>query len=357
MQINIFDSYYLQALVEEITPRQTFFKDRYFPTAPEDIFAADKVLTEYQKGDRQMAAFVSPRVGDIAVGRTGYEIHEFQPAYIALSRILSLDDLRKRGFGDALYHEDTPAKRAARIQLKDLAELDARIVRREEWMAVQTMINNACDMQEYVDANTKGDLLRVRYYDGEFSEHEYTVAVKWNAPGNDFFGDVKNMCRLLTNRGLPAADLILGSNVADAILEIEKVRRLINKDSGIYIGKIEEELSAYDGVVYMGTLNFGGHKLNLISVDENYEDESGNEQKYFPANAAMVTAPGCGHMMYGQITQIDYGNVDYTTYAAKRVPKFMVDQDKDIRRIRLGARPLAAPKHYCPYIYAANVVD
>ena len=71
----------------------------------------------------------------------------------------------------------------------------------------------------------------------------------------------------------------------------------------------------------------------------------------------MVTAPGCGHMMYGQITQIDYGSVDYTTYAAKRVPKFMVDQDKDIRRIRLGTRPLAAPKHYCPYIYAANVVD
>ena len=357
MQINILDSYVLQALVEEIVPRQTFFKDRYFPTAPEDIFAADKVLTEYRKGDRQMAAFVAPRAGDIAVGRTGYEIHAFQPAYIALSRILSLDELRKRGFGDALYHEDTPAKRAARIQLKDLAELDARIVRREEWMAVQTMINNGCDMQEYIDANTKGELLRVRYYDGEFSEHEYTVAVKWNAPGNDFFGDVKNMCRLLSKRGLPAADLVLGSNVADAILDIEKVRRLINKDSGIYIGTVEEELSAYDGVVYMGTLNFGGHKLNLISVDENYEDESGNEQKYFPADAAMVTAPGCGHMMYGQITQIDYGNVDYTTYAAKRVPKFMVDQDKDIRRIRLGARPLAAPKHYCPYIYAANVID
>ena len=357
MQINIFDSYYLQALVEEIVPRQTFFKDRYFPTAPEDIFAADKVLAEYQKGDRQMAPIVAPRAGDIAVGRTGYEIHEIQPAYIALSRILSLDDLRKRGFGDALYHEDTPAKRAARIQLKDLAELDARIVRREEWMAVQTMINNGCDMQEYVDANTKGELLRVQFYDGEASEHEYTVHTKWNAPGNDFFGDVKAMCRLLSNRGLPAADLVLGSNVADAILEIEKVRRLINKDSGIYIGTGEEELSAYDGVVYMGTLNFGGHKLNLISVDENYEDENGNEQKYFPANAAMVTAPGCGHMMYGQITQIDYGSVDYTTYVAKRVPKFMVDQDKDIRRIRLGTRPLAAPKHYCPYIYAADVVE
>ncbi len=357
MQINIFDSFYLSALVEEITPRQTFFRDRYFPTAPEDIFAADKVLCEYQKGDRKMAPFVAERVGDIGVGRIGYSVHEFQPAYIALSKILTLDDIRKRGFGDALYPEDTPAQRAAKIQLKDLSELDARITRREEWMAVQTMINNGCDMQEYIDANTKGNILRVRYYDGEFSEHEYTVAVKWNAPDNAFFDDVKAMCRLLTKRGLPATDLVLGSNAADAVLNLEKVQKLLDKNSGIITGQIQQDLSAYEGVVYMGTLNFGGHKLNLISVDENYDDENGNEQKYFPADAAMVTAPGCGHMMYGQITQIDYGTVDYTTYAAKRVPKFMVDQDKDIRRIRLGTRPLAAPKHYCPYIYAASVVD
>lgn len=354
--LNFFDNYVLQALVEEITPRQTFFKDRYFPTAAEDIFAADKVLTEYRKGDRQMAAFVAPRAGDIEVGRRGYTIHEYQPAYIALSRVLTLDDLQKRGFGEALYPGQTPAQRAAHLQLKDLTELDARIVRREEWMAVQTMINNACDMQEYVDAKTKGDLLRVQFYEGT-SEHEYTVATKWNAADGDFFGDVKNMCRLLSKRGLRAADLILGSDVADAVLNMEKVQKLLDKNSGIIIGQISEELGAYDGVVYMGTLNFGGFKLNLISVDETYVDENGAEQKYFPADSAMVTAPGCGHMMYGQITQIDYGSTDFRTYAASRVSKFVLDQDRDIRKLRLGTRPLAAPKDYCPYIYAKTVID
>lgn len=354
--INFFDNYVLQALVEEIVPRQTFFKDRYFPTGAEDIFAADKVLTEYQKGDRQMAAFVAPRVGDIAVGRTGYEIHEYQPAYIALSRNLTIDDLQKRGFGEALYPGQTPAQRAARLQLKDLSQLDARIVRREEWMAVQTMINNGCDMQEYIDANTKGEVLRVRYYDGDASEHEYSVAVKWNDPANKFFEDVKNMCRLLSKRGLPAADLVLGSDVADVILNMEKVQKLLDKNSGIIIGQIQQELSAYEGVVYMGTLNFGGFKLNLISVDETYVDENDAEQKYFPADSAMVTAPGCGHMMYGQITQIDFGSKDFSTYAASRVSKFVLDQDKDIRKLRLGTRPLAAPKNYCPYIYAAKVI-
>ncbi len=354
--INFFDNYILQALVQEIVPTQTFFKNRYFPTGAEDIFAADKVLCEYQKGDRKMAPFVAERVGDIGVGRIGYSVHEFQPAYIALSRILTLDDLKKRGFGEALFNGDTAAQRAAKLQLKDLTDLDKRITRREEWMAVQTMINNACTMQEYIDAETPGDVKHVQFYENT-SEHTYTVGTAWNAAGGDFFGDVRAMCKLLSDRGLPAADLVLGSDAADAILNLEKVQKLLDKNSGIIIGQIAEELSPYHGVVYMGTLNFGGFKLNLISVDETYEDENGVSQKYFPATSAMVTAPNCGHFMYGQITQIDYGTTDYRTYVAPRVSKFVLDQDRDIRKIRLGARPLAAPQNYCPYIYAANVVN
>ena len=108
--------------------------------------------------------------------------------------------------------------------------------------------------------------------------------------------------------------------------------------------------------MYMGYINFGGHRLNLISVDETYVDDNGKEQSYFPATSAMVTAPGCGHLMYGQISQMDYGSTEFTDHAGRRVPWFTADQPNNIRKLRLGARPLAAPHTYCPYIYAANVV-
>ena len=354
-ELNFFDNYVLMAITEEIVPQASFFRDRYFPTGAEDIFAADKVLTEYMKGDRKMACFVAPRVGDIPVDRRGYEIHEYQPASIAPSRLLTLDDLRKRGFGEALFNGSTPAERAAKLQLKDLSELDVRIARREEWMAVQTMINNGCTIQEYLDANTVGESRIIKFYDNA-TEHTYTVANKWDTANGDIFGDVQAMCTMLSNRGLPAADLVLGTDAASAILDNEKVQSLLDKNSGIIIGEIRQQLSPYPGVVYMGTLNFGGFMLNLISVNETFVNDSNVTEKYFPATSAMVTAPGCGHMMYGQISQIDYGATDYKTYAAKRVSKFVLDQDKDTRKLRLGARPLAAPKNYCPYIYAANVV-
>lgn len=354
--LNFFDTYEMIALLEETVPKQTFFRDRYFPTGAGDIFAADKVLTEYRKGDRKMAAFVSARVGDIPMERRGYEIHEYKPAFIAPSRLLTLDDLQKRGFGEALYPGMNKAQRAARLQMDDLSEMEERIVRREEWMAAQTMINNACTMQTYIDDKTKGEKLDVKFYDGDASEHVYVVAHKWDTAEANIRGDVTAMCRMLSRRGLPAADLLLGSDVAEVVLANQEMRELLEKTSGIIIGEINQQLTAYDGVVFMGQLNFSGFKLNLFSVDERFVDDDDKDKPVFDADGAMVTAPACGHMMYGQITQIDYGSTEYCTYANKRVPKLIVDQPNDIRKLRLASRPLAAPKNYCPYVYAAKVI-
>ena len=352
--LNFFDTYILIAVMEEVVPNAFFFRDRYFPTGEGDVFAADKVLTEYRRGDRKMAAFVSERIGDIPMDRIGYEIHELQPAFIGVSRLLTVDELRKRGFGEALYANSTPAQRAARLQMDDMRDMDLRLRRREEWMAVNTMLENACFIQEYVDAETKGKALSVKFYEGT-SDHLYTVAAPWTTFA-EMRQDVIAMCRMLSYRGLPVADLLLGTQTADAILQFEDLQKLLDKNSGIAIGAINEQLSGYTGVVLLGTLNFGGFRLNLISVDESYMDDDGKTKPYFPVDAAMVTAPNCGHLMYGQITQIDYGSTECTSHPGIRVPKFTLDQDKDIRKLRLASRPLSAPKNYCPYIRAKKVV-
>ena len=354
--MDFFSTYTLIALIEESVPAPSFLRDRYFPTNAEDIYASDKVLVEYQKGGQKMAAFVDDQVGDIPVGREGYTVSEFAPPRIAPSRPLSTDDLAKRGFGEALLPGSTPAERAARITQNDLVELSDMITRSEEWMAAQTMLNNACTIQTMIDGATQGKQQYVKYFDSS-SDHTYTVSPAWDANGGDFFGDVKAMCRMLAKRGLRAADLLLGTAAADAILKIQEVRDLLNKTSGIIVGQIEEELSQYVGVSYMGTLNFGGFRLNLICVDEQYDDGTGTMTNYFPAKGAMVTAPACGRMKYAQVTQIDFGSTEFTSHAGRRVPKFSVNQDTNIRKLVVTARPLAVPMAYCPYIYAANAVQ
>ena len=138
--INFFDNVILQAISEEIVPKVSFFKDRYFPTGAGDIFKANEVLTEYRSGDRKLAAFVDQKAGDIPIGRRSYEVHSYKPAYIAPSRLLTLDELTKRGFGEALYPGMDEAQRAARLLADDMNDMENRIARRTLRIVYQNIV-------------------------------------------------------------------------------------------------------------------------------------------------------------------------------------------------------------------------
>lgn len=353
MPFDIFDTYYMAGMVQEIVPVQSFFRDRYFPTnAATDIFNSNKVLVEYRDRDRAMAPFVVRRAGDIPVARGGYEIHEYEPPYIAPSRLLTLDDLQKRGYGEALYVGSTPAERARALQMQDLTELDARILRREEWMAAQTMINNGCTIVAYIDDDTVGETYDIFYFDTSGGNPaKYTVSTKWDG-GGSFEGDVSAMVNDLLDRGLSAADLVIGTDVAAFLLDDETLLKKLDNRRADF-GRLAPRVR-YPGVTWLGNLNFDGTDLDIFSVRETVRDKSGTV-RLFPATAAMVTAPGCGHMMYGRIDQIEDDN-EYHSFAMQRVPKFVVDKDKDTRKLRLGSRPLAAPHCKAPWMYAENVV-
>lgn len=356
MPINIFNTYYMAGMLQETVLPQSFFLSRYFPTnTGTDIFNADKVLVEYRDGDRKMAPFVVRRAGDIPIGRTGYEIHEFDAPYIAPSRNLTLDDLQKRGFGEALYAQTTPAERARALQLQDLSDLSLRITRREEWMAVQTMINNGCTAVSYIDNDTAGETWDVFYYDVTGSNPAlYTPANKWDAASGAFQADVEAMAGDLLDRGLPATDLVIGTTVGQFIQSDEKLAKLLDNRRMEY-GQLAPRLTAYPGVAWLGRLNFGGVDLDIYVVRETVVDEKGVTKRLFPATSAMVTAPDCGHMMYARIDQME-DDREFHSYAMKRVPRFYADVKRDIRELRVASRPLAAPKQKAPWMYAADVV-
>ncbi|MPN46620.1 hypothetical protein SDC9_194211 [bioreactor metagenome] len=165
-------------------------------------------------------------------------------------------------------------------------------------------------------------------------------------------GDVMSMCDQLMERGLPATDLVIGGEVANFIRENEKIQKLL--DNRRYeLGNIKPQ-EMYPGVAWMGQLNFSGYVLDVWIVRETYVNDAGATTLHFPTDAAMVTAPNCGRLMYGAVTQIEDDN-EYHTFAGRRVPKHIVNKDKDTRKLRLAAKPLAVPSTLSPYIYAANV--
>lgn len=360
--VNILDTYYMAGLWRGLSPVNTFFRDRYFPTEAGDIFKADKVLCEFQDGDHGMAPFMVERAEPIPVARQGYEIHDYSPVCIKQSRNLTVDDLRKRGFGEAILSNSTEEERAAKLVSDDLALLERRFTRTEELLCVNTMINNGFTVDEMLDANTVGNQATVQYYDpSRGNDGIYTIqsADRWatNTAWSVIVGHVRSMCRELSRRGLPHTDLIVGQAVADILLANTDFRDLVNKNSGIVIASpIVQQLTQYDGVSLLGIVNFGGYNLNVIVVDEQYKAQNGTYTNYFPAKSIMVTAPGCGHLMYAHVVHMDEdGEVE--TIAGKRVPDLYVNRRQKIRELILESRPLAAPKNYSPWIYAANAVS
>lgn len=351
--IDLLDTYYLAGLAESITPRMSFFKDRYFSDF--ETFRTNKVLLEFNNGDQKMVPFIDPRVGDIPVDRDGYNLLEIEPPMVAPSRILTIDDLRKRGFGEAILSNSTEADRARTIQLRDMVQLDARISRLEEWLAAQTMINNGVTVQEYIDANTTGRSVPIYFYDNTGSNPGvYTIGGGTWSSYAAMRADVIAMCNKLVARGLPVTDLVLGSTTWETVLQFTDLQALLDKRH-MFFGDVAEDMKL-PGANFVGRLDFGGYQLNVIVVSEFYVDTSNNQQPYFPVKSAMVTAPKCGKMLYGSITQIPYGSSEMDTFTGRRIPKLSVDQEHDIRKMRLACRPITCPKDLAPWVYAANVV-
>ena len=361
LNVNILDTYYMAGLWEGLSPVNTFFRDRYFPTGAGDIYAANKVLVEYRDGDNEMAPFMVLDADPINVKRKGYEIHDYEPTCIKQARNLTADQLKLRGFGEAILSNSTEEERAAKLVSEDLALLERRITRTEEYLCAQTMINNGFTVQEHLD-ETHTRTVQVKFYDPLGSNDGAYTITQWGAGTTfaDVAADIEAMCDALSERGLPVVDLVIGRKVRDFLLSMSDFRDLVNKQSGIIVteGGIRQTLSRYQGVTFLGTINFNGYDLNVIVSNEQYSAVSGGSvvrTNYFPATSMMVTAPAAGHLMYAHIVHMDE-NGDVQTITGKRVPDLFVDRKRKTREIILESRPLAAPQNYAPWIHAANVV-
>lgn len=361
--MDIYNTYYLLAAVEELPLEHTFFKDRYFPTnTAMDIFSTTKVLADYKEGGRKMAPFVLPRIGGVSVGREGFSTYELEPGNICLSMPLTLDQLKNRNFGESLMSTATPAERARLLQVHDLAELSARISRREEWLAVQTMLNNGCVMRHETDVKDVYEDVPVTFYDGKSNPAKFTPTGKWEHSkmvngewvlGN-WYGDICAMVKMLTQKGRPARDLIVASDVGEFLLEDPWVIAMLD-NRRVEMGRIApEELTEF--VTSLGVFNFKGRKLELLVSDGTYEDDDGKDKPYMDPGSVLVSAPACGTGMYGGVTQLE-ADGEYHTYAGMRVPQHIFTMKPPVKETQLTAKPLFAPKRKNPWSSATNVLE
>lgn len=361
--MDIYSTYYMLAAVNELPPEHTFFKRRYFPTnTAMDIFGTSKVLADYKDNKQRRAPFVLPRIGSVSLAREGFSTYELEPGNISISIPLTADQLKNRGFGEALMSTKTPADRARMLLIGDLKELSARISRTEEWLSVQTMLNNGCVMRHQTETQDVYEDIPVKFYDGTDNPALFTPTGKWThsakqADGSwkigNWYHDICAMIKMLTSRGLPARELLLSADVGDFIMEDPWVMAVLDNRRA-EMGRIAPtELTEY--VTCPMTFNFNGRKLDILVSDGTFEDENGRDTPYIPNGTAIVTAPDCGKGLYGGVLQLEPDG-NFHSYAAARVPQHLFTVTPPVKETKLTSRPLFVPRRKSPWTVAKNVL-
>lgn len=143
--------------------------------------------------------------------------------------------------------------------------------------------------------------------------------------------------------------------MADAIIKNEEIQKFL--DNRRYeLGNVQPETLA-PGAAIMAKLNVGGRVISIISYDETYTDDNGNDVQYIPEGKCILTAPACGRTLYGAVTQVEQADGEFHTYAGKRVPKYLSNAEGNTRSLTISSRPLLIPNHKNPFIVADVLAD
>ena len=340
--IDLYKTKTMLAAVKQMAPATSFLRDRYFGTI--QTFPTEEVLVEYKDATgNKMAPVVMPRKGSIAVEREGYETFRMAPPLVAPSRPLTIDDLAKKGFGEDIFSDKTPAQRQAEILVQDLADFDAMHTNREEYIAAQLMFNNGYVLKQYADKYGEGEYkeYEMRFYGADGNSAVYAPGSMWSAAEADIYGDLHTMIRMLTTKGNNASEVLLGSDVADVLMKNATIQKMMDV-TRYNMGEIAP-IALPQGAARLGRLNIRGRMIDLLTYDGTYiDEESGEVTSYVPAKKICVTAPGAGSALYGAINQIEQADGEFHSYMGRRVPRYWAD--KEGRDLRVASRPLFIPK-------------
>lgn len=353
MPASIFDTHILLAAVRAQIPATSFLTKRYFPTKAGDVFATTDVLIEYKDGTKKIAPHVTPGNTSLNLERPGYDAWRYNPPMMKVRRTLTVDDLQKKGFGEAIESLKTPAEREAYYTAEDLRDMDEMITRGEEAMCSQVMQKNAITVDIYASNLSEKQTETVNFY-ADTNDAVYTPTTKWDSDGAMILDDLYAMSQMLIQTGQPAVDLVVGASVASALIGNTTIREMLDNRRYDLGGIKPEDLT--DGAYMLGTINCFGPSLNVIAYPMTYTDLSGAEKNYIDDKVAVLTYPGAGRMLYGAVTQLEDSDGQMHTYAERRVPKFVPQALTDTREIMMTSRPLPVVNHKNCFI-AATVIN
>lgn len=335
-EINIYQPRYLAEVVRQAPPLHTFFLSTFFTNVK--TFSSERVDIDIVQGDRHMAAFVHPKVGGEILKDEGYRTESYAPPLINPCDITTADRYLKRLPGENIYSGKTPAMRAAEKLVEEYTRLNDAATRREEWMAVQAIVNG------YIPIVGKGVNEVIDF--GLTNKEKLAGTAQWGKSAAKPIDNLEKWVDAVQTNGFCNVDMaILGKDAMTALMEDEKVQKMLD-NRRVELGIINPR-TLPNGVRYYGHLNTPD--LDLYVYNEKYLDDWTDPdtpavKPLIPSNAVILISSAANYMRaYGLCTYIDDATKAWVTEETERVLRSYVKHRPDRRELELQTHPLTIP--------------
>jgi hypothetical protein len=190
---------------------------------------------------------------------------------------------------------------------------------------------------------------------------EVASADKW-APTFDILGQLSTYAEELQKFGINPDMLILGSNAAKALMNNEKLQKLLDIRR-VEMGEIRPA-QLEGGVRYIGRVVTPVVSLDLYSYAEWYPDDTdldanGNPKLkplLDPETVIMQSSEERNSMLYGLITLID-DNGNFVSHMEEYVPNSWFTKKPPQRFVSISSRPLPMPHDLKSWLVLKKVIQ
>ena len=339
-----FDTRAQLAAIEQIPREYPFLLDTFVKDG--GCVEDDKAIYDYRKKGKIMAPFIVDGAGGIPMGRDGYSVREIGFPTIAPERVININDIATRQFGEKILGASTPAQRAKKQQAADLKEMLMAIDRRKEWMARQILLTGKLEIFRYTNNGRDKETTLVADYG---FTNNFTPSTAWSSSGSTISDDMRRIKDMIYEGGGDLDLIVCAPDVAEAMVHNAAFMKEFDYKNAD-MGKIKTSYRG-SGLRYWGQNSEG---VDMYSYTANFTDDEGNVQQMIPSGKLIAGGRQMINMLYGPVTLVKGRdeNAQWETYIKKEVPQRLGNPESNQITNRITTRPTMVPFNIDAWVVA-----
>lgn len=337
---NLYSTAVMLKAVEQMPRIYTFLSDTFARDG--GVCEDDRAMYDYRRGaEIGLAPFVVPGTGGVEINRDTFEMREIRFSTLAPERVLTLDDVSSRLFGEAVMGAKTPEQRSKEIIARDLKELRTMVQNSRNWMVREVLLNGKLEIKRYTKNGREQEASML----ADFGfQNVYVPDTLWNQSGAKIHYDMEKAFDLVYD-GLGQVDiLVMGAGVFEAMMANSDYCKTLDMDH-VYMGEIATKYAG-QGVRYRGTNSDG---VKMVSYNGHFLNFNRQQEVMIPNGWILAGSSATPPLkiMHGPINEFvgQDESASVKTYIKKEVPFRKGGANSDSITTRLVSRPTVVPEN------------